>query len=84
MVLVQENINRLDVNIHLLMPYSVSICVYPFDGRTKSQRWGIGHWFVFKRVCVHCNMPENDLFLRLIFNHFSFSINLQTHQSHLK
>ena len=20
----------------------------------NSQPWGIGHWFVFKRVCVHC------------------------------
>ena len=20
----------------------------------NSQQWGIGHWFVFKRVCVHC------------------------------
>ena len=27
---------------------------------------------------------ESDLFLRLIFNHINFSINLQTHQSHLK
>ena len=29
-------------------------------------------------------MHESDLFLRLIFNHLNFSINLQTHQSHLK
>ena len=29
-------------------------------------------------------MHESDLFLRLIFNHLNFPINLQTHQSHLK
>ena len=50
----------------------------------NSQPWGIGHWFVFKRVCVHCigNRHERYLFFRLFFNQLYLSINPQTHQSH--
>ena len=28
----------------------------------NSQPWGIGHWFVFKRVCVHRICMKNTYF----------------------
>ena len=38
----------------------------------NSQPWGIGHWFVFKRVCVHVHFVHmKDVFFRLFLNHFN-------------
>ena len=48
----------------------------------NSQPWGIGHWFVFKRVCVHCIGMKGTYFSDFFLNHLYLSINPQTHQSH--
>ena len=48
----------------------------------NSQPWGIGHWFVFKRVCVHCKGIKGTYFSDSFLITKYLSINPQTHQSH--